>query len=135
MRRPSKRKIEPHFLKRAPRYNINTKIKISAQLIGSRQRHDFITENISESGLLIRSQGSKLTFNQQSIIEAWVYPEGAEDDPIFFICKFARKNDDLSIGIRITSIDEHNTERYFELINMLAEKENELAKKDDESQP
>lgn len=99
-----------------PRFKISIKVRIEASLIGSRHRYDFISEDISESGLLIRHTGrDRVGFNELSIIESWLYPPGR--DPIFFYAKFVRFSQETQyLAIRIIDIEREEFEKYRDFI-------------------
>ncbi len=98
-----------------PRFKIQVQAKIRAQLIGSDSRFDFLTENISESGLLVTHQPNvKHGFNNHTILEVWVKTELNEE--IFFFAKFVRKATDTSFAITISDIDAANGELFQDFI-------------------
>ncbi len=99
-----------------PRFKISIRVKIEASLIGSRHRYDFISEDISESGLLIRHTGrDKVGFNELSIIEVWLHPP--EREAIFFYAKFVRFSPETQfLAIRIIDIEREEFEKYREFI-------------------
>ena len=99
-----------------PRFKIRIHLKIQAQLIGSNYRYQFESEDLSETGLLIRYTGvDRVTFNELSIIETWLYPPDIE--PIFFYAKFVRyQADDQCLAIRIIDIDAEEFRRYQDFI-------------------
>ena len=99
-----------------PRFKIEVHAKIKAQLIGSSNRYAFITENISESGLLVTyPEGSRHSFNSHSILEVWVAND--RNEPIYFFAKFVRKAGDLAFAIKIIDIDSINAKKYQEFID------------------
>lgn len=106
-----------------PRFRINLNVKIKAQLIGSQFKYEFITEDLSETGLLIRHVGKgRVAFNDLSIIEAWLIPPDAES--IFFYAKFVRfQFDEQCMAIRIIDIDPDQFKRYTDLIIRLGGEE------------
>jgi hypothetical protein len=98
-----------------PRFEIKVEARIQAQLIGSPLKLDFVTENISEGGLLLNYSGrERLTFNAATILETWLFPD--EGDPIFFFTKFVRYQSPTTIAIRIIDIDQDAHVRYRKFI-------------------
>ncbi len=94
-----------------PRFKIQVRAKITAQLIGSASRFEFVTENISESGLLVNhNPGSRHSFNSHSILEVWVVTDHHEE--VYFFAKYVRKASDTSFAIKIIDIDPHNSVLY-----------------------
>ncbi|NRA67889.1 MAG: PilZ domain-containing protein [Pseudobacteriovorax sp.] len=106
-----------------PRYKISIHVRIEAQLIGSPMKYDFISEDISESGLLIRHTGRhKVSFNKFSIIEVWLYPP--ESPPIFFFAKYIRFIPETQLlAIRISDIDREHADHYRIFLETHAESE------------
>ena len=98
-----------------PRFKIRVQAKIRAQLIGSDSRFDFVTENISESGLLVTHPANvKHGFNPHTILEVWIRNERNEE--IFFFAKFVRRATDTSFAITISDIDAVNGEMFQDFI-------------------
>lgn len=105
-----------------PRFKITVKAQIKAQLIGSDSKYEFVTKDISESGMLIQGK-FKTIFNKQSILEVWLMPDNC--DEIFFYAKFVRDADKNCIGIKIIDIDKKNYLRYHEFIQKYAGEQSE----------
>lgn len=133
-----------------PRFKIQVHARIKAQLIGSSSKFPFVTENISESGVLLThpnryidsevktglkedntfiSAKSKHSFNQSSILEVWLYNDRNEE--IYFFAKFVRKADENSFAIRIIDIDSANAKKYQEFLE--AHRDSYIPELDDES--
>ncbi len=99
-----------------PRIKVEVHAQIKAQLIGSATKYPFVTENISESGLLItHAPGFKPAFNKHSILEVWVQNDQGEE--IFFFAKYVRKASDHSFGVKIIDIDGVNSKKYSDFID------------------
>lgn len=99
-----------------PRIKVQIHAKIKAQLIGSANKYPFITENISESGLLVTHVSHfRHSFNSHSILEVWVQNDREEE--IFFFAKYVRKASETSFAIRIIDIDPTNVKKYQEFID------------------
>ncbi|HYX35872.1 MAG: PilZ domain-containing protein [Pseudobdellovibrionaceae bacterium] len=99
-----------------PRFKIQVHARIKAQLIGSSSKFPFVTENISESGLLVNHEpGSRHAFNKHSILEVWVSNDA--DEQIFFFAKYVRKASDTSFAIKIIDIDGMNSKKYQDFID------------------
>ena len=96
--------------RRADRVSVKVVAKIFVQMIGSSSRYEYETDNISLSGLLLRSAKKEVQFNMQSILEVWLYP--SDDIKIFFFAKYVRKADDHSFALKITDIDDKNRLAY-----------------------
>ncbi len=98
-----------------PRFKIQVHAHIKAQLIGSSSKYPFITDNISESGLLVNHPpGSRHAFNKDSILEVWVTNE--HGDEIFFFAKYVRKASNNSFAIKIIDVDGANSKKYQDFI-------------------
>ncbi len=98
-----------------PRFKIEVHARIKAQLIGSSSKYPFITENISESGLLVNHPaGSRHSFNKHSILEIWVLND--RDEEIYFFAKYVRKAGDKAFAVKIIDIDAANSKKYQEFI-------------------
>lgn len=92
-----------------PRFKIQVQAKIRAQLIGSSSKFDFMTENISESGLLVNHAAAvNPGFNQHTILEVWIKTDDGIE--IFFFAKYVRKATDTSFAITVIDIDPENNE-------------------------
>ncbi|WP_141733607.1 PilZ domain-containing protein [Oligoflexus tunisiensis] len=99
-----------------PRFKIQVHARIKAQLIGSSHKFPFVTENISESGLLVTHDPvSRHAFNKHSILEVWVNNELGEE--IYFFAKYVRKASDTSFAIKIIDIDGANSKKYQDFID------------------
>ena|GEM_PF-2604396 len=99
-----------------PRFKIEVHAHIKAQLIGSSSKYPFITENISESGLLVNHPpGSRHAFNKHSILEVWVTND--QGDEIYFFAKYVRKANDHSFAIKIIDVDGANSKKYQDFID------------------
>ncbi|SMF76766.1 PilZ domain-containing protein [Pseudobacteriovorax antillogorgiicola] len=119
--RPKEKSGKERRLK--PRFKISLHVRIEAQLIGSHYKYDFITEDLSETGLLIRHTGKgRVSFNELSIIEVWLYPPKL--DPLFFYAKFVRfQKDDQCMAIRIIDIEPEAFRTYHDFIMAHASEE------------
>jgi hypothetical protein len=116
-----------------PRFKIQVHARIKAQLIGSSSKFPFVTENISESGLLVTHEPmSRHAFNKHSILEVWVNNEQGEE--IYFFAKYVRKASDTSFAIKIIDIDSANSRKYQDFIDSHRD-EMVLSKDDDDSEP
>jgi len=99
-----------------PRFKIEVHARIKAQLIGSSSKYPFVTENISESGLLVHHEVlSRHAFNKHSILEVWVSNDSGEE--IYFFAKYVRKASDTSFAIKIIDIDGTNSKKYQDFID------------------
>ena len=99
-----------------PRFKIAVHARIKAQLIGSFHKLLFITENISESGLLVNhAVGARPGFNPQTILEVWLFDEAQNE--IFFFAKYVRRASDTSFAMKIIDIDTANAKLYHDFIN------------------
>jgi len=99
-----------------PRFKIQVRTRIKAQLIGSSTKFTFVTENISESGLLVNHEpSSRHAFNKHSILEVWVRDDAG--DEIYFFAKYVRKDSETSFAIRIIDIDGINSKKYQDFID------------------
>ncbi len=99
-----------------PRFKIQVHARIKAQLIGSSSKFPFVTENISESGLLVHHEPmSRHAFNKHSILEVWVSNDQGEE--IYFFAKYVRKANDTSFAIKIIDIDGVNSKKYQDFID------------------
>lgn len=88
------------------RLNVKLKAKILVQMFGSGSRYEYVTENISLTGLLLKSQAKPVQYNEGTLLEVWLYPN--EVDEIYFFAKFVRKADDYTFALKITDISEEN---------------------------
>lgn len=105
-----------------PRFLINVRAKIRVQLIGSSSPLEFVTDNISENGLLLEYLGKdRLIFNQATILETWL--DINESKPIFFVTKFVRYQTPTRVAIRIIDIDNETHTRYLRFIEDSATEE------------
>ncbi len=103
-----------------PRFKIQVAARIRAQLIGSSNAYEFVTENISESGLLVRQPPDhRHNFNEQTILEVWVRTEVGKE--IFFFAKYVRQAGDAAFAMRIIDIDPENLELFQDFIGGLME--------------
>jgi hypothetical protein len=99
-----------------PRFKIQVHAHIKAQLIGSSSKFPFVTENISESGLLVNhGPASRHAFNKHSILEVWVSNDSGEE--IYFFAKYVRRASDTSFAIKIIDIDSANSKKYQDFID------------------
>ena len=99
-----------------PRFKIQVHARIKAQLIGSSSKFPFVTENISESGLLVNHEPvSRHAFNKHSILEVWVSNDAGEE--IYFFAKYVRKASESSFAIKIIDIDGANSKKYQDFID------------------
>lgn len=115
-----------------PRFNIQVHARIKAQLIGSSSKYPFITENMSESGLLVQHESvPRPSFNTHSILEVWLSTDTGEE--IYFFAKYVRKASDTSFAIRIIDIDDPNSTKYQDFIDAHREKIIADASPDDET--
>ncbi len=98
-----------------PRYKIQVEAKIRAQLIGSSSKFEFVTENISESGLLVtHPPGLRHAFNDKTILEVWL--RTSPEQEVFFFAKYVRVASENSFAIRIIDIDPENLEIFQDFI-------------------
>ena len=99
-----------------PRFKIMVHARIKAQLIGSATLLIFVTENISESGLLVNhAEGTRPPFNTQTILEVWL--QDADQKEIFFFAKYVRRATETSFAIKIIDIDTANAELYHAFVH------------------
>lgn len=106
-----------------PRFKISVKLRVQAQLIGSFNKFEFISIDISESGLLMKHASENLSsFNNLSILEVWLHPPN--DEPIFFYAKFVRlSHDKQALAIRIADIEPKEFDRYVQFIQKYSDSE------------
>lgn len=105
-----------------PRFEIAIHAKIQAKLIGAATRVDFVTDNISESGLLLFYEGKdRLAFNEHTILEVWLYTD--TDDVLFFFAKFVRYQEGNRVAIRIIDMDAETIKKYSHFIHFHASRE------------
>ncbi len=98
-----------------PRFKIAVHAHIKAQLIGSFNKYPFITENISESGLLVNHPvNMRPGFNVQTILEVWLLDDNGNE--IFFFAKYVRKASESSFAIKVIDIDLNNAKLYYDFI-------------------
>ena len=97
-----------------PRFSINVRARVKAQLFGTTYSYELFTENISETGLLLMSDYDLSHFNPSTILEIWLYPPDAEKDtkPIYFIAKYIRHAATNMIGVRISDIEPEARAKY-----------------------
>lgn len=106
----------PRDMRVKPRYKIQVEAKIRAQLIGSSSKFEFVTENISESGLLVsHPPGMRHAFNDKTILEVWL--RTSPEQEIFFFAKYVRGASESSFAIRIIDIDPENLEFFQDFIS------------------
>ncbi len=105
-----------------PRFEVAIHARIQAKLIGAATRVDFMTDNISESGLLLQYSGKdQLAFNEHTILEVWLYTD--TDDVLFFFAKFVRYQDGGKVAIRIVDMDAETIKKYSHFIQAHATRE------------
>lgn len=111
----SEPKQMPRDTRIKPRFKIAVQARIRAQLIGSSSKFDFVTENISESGLLVTHPTNfNPGFNNHTILEVWIKTDKGEE--VFFFAKYVRKASESSFAINIIDIDPANNEILQEFI-------------------
>jgi c-di-GMP-binding flagellar brake protein YcgR len=101
-----------------PRIKTQVEARIVVQLFGGSKKYEFQTRDISETGLLLSLTGNqKMVFNTSSLLEVWLYPDG--HNAIYFLAKFVRfAEDNKSIGVRISDIDEKNRTSYYTFLEV-----------------
>jgi hypothetical protein len=100
-----------------PRYGIEVMARATIQLFGSTDTYELITENISETGVLLRGETKIIHLTASSILEVSLFVEGG--NPIKFLGKWARNATDFSIGIAISEISIVDRRRLAEFMDTI----------------
>jgi hypothetical protein len=104
-----------------PRFGIAVYAKATIQLFGSTNAYDLVTENISETGLLLNSDTKIDHLSAASILEVKLFLQ--EEDPIKFLAKWVRNASDFSIGIVISDISAPDRKRLSDFIYTVQQNE------------
>ncbi len=104
--------------RRMPRYSVDFETKAVIQLFGSPYRYELQTENISESGLLLRAPMKIDHLSAASILEVNLFINDAR--PIAFLAKWVRNATDCSIGIVISDIAPAERSRLLNFIESIS---------------
>jgi hypothetical protein len=104
-----------------PRFGVEVFAKATVQLFGSSNVYELVTENISETGLLLNCDARIDHLNAASILEVALYLEPG--NPIKFLAKWVRNATTYSIGIVISEISPTDKNRLLDYIDTIQHNE------------
>ncbi len=101
---PTKLKIETREV--AERFSVLGDLEISVKTFGTSLQFDFVTKNMSKSGLLIRSQANPLPYRENTLLEINVDPKLQRiTKPVSLMGKVTRRVDltsgEVDLGISV----------------------------------
>jgi c-di-GMP-binding flagellar brake protein YcgR len=99
------------------RFRIKTKVSLSIKSIGSKERYDFQTSNLSSGGMFVYTEGNYHPFQVQSIVEVWLAIREGSEELTYFMGKVAHVQQN-GFGVKISDIDpkdQHKLNEYIAL--------------------